>query len=155
MTYQQRFKTVAERFSEKHEVDEDGCWVWKGKDTDYPKFWDGEKHVRASRFSLAGKIGRDLLIGEQACHTCDNVRCVNPDHLFVGSHSENMKDKAEKGRVSDIRGERNPNAKLKAYDVQEILSMKFSGKSQEAIASAMGVSQTQVSRILRGESWGK
>lgn len=153
VTYHQRFKTAKQRFSEKYRVAVCGCWVWGGVDREYPKFWNGERYIRASRYALSEKLGRELRDGEEACHSCDNVRCVNPDHLFVGSHSDNMSDRHAKGRNKPVVGENNPNAKLSRSDVESILELRRLGESQQAIADHFGVSQTQVSRIVRGHSW--
>lgn len=75
-----------------------GCWEWQGAlDKDgYGIFSYAGKVQRAARFALA-LDGRDPK-RKFACHTCDNPSCVNPSHLFVGSHEENMADMVAKGR---------------------------------------------------------
>jgi hypothetical protein len=76
------------------------CWLWiGGKDKDgYGKFkWVNGKDERAHRFSwlfFRGPIPESLFV----LHKCDNTSCVNPDHLFLGTHAMNMGDKKEKGR---------------------------------------------------------
>ena len=95
---------------------ENGCWVWlRGKDSaGYGSlYWLGLRD-RAHRFSwraFRGPIPKGLYV----LHRCDNRPCVNPDHLFIGTHSENMADKVQKGRnVSPgMPGETNPSARLK------------------------------------------
>lgn len=59
-----------------------------------------KRNVRAPRVALEWKLGRKLLPGEQALHRCDNPGCVNPDHLFVGTGLDNMRDKIAKGRMT-------------------------------------------------------
>ena len=85
-------------------------------------------------------------------HRCDNPPCCNPAHLFLGTHADNMADKAAKKRcrTGDFRGERNPNAKLS--DAQrELIREAYATKreTQAELAARFGVSQGQVSRIVR------
>lgn len=82
----------------------DTCWLWTAcKDKDgYGNFqFDGEK-VRAHRFMyeiMKGPIPADICV----CHTCDNPSCVNPDHLWLGTGSDNQKDSVLKGRQKEIK----------------------------------------------------
>ncbi|QQD21197.1 hypothetical protein GJQ54_05145 [Oceanospirillaceae bacterium ASx5O] len=100
--------TVTERFFERVEKSsEGGCWVWVGSKRGSPRikygsFWNGKKHVAAHRFSwemVNGEIpeGGDVR-GMCVCHHCDNPLCVNPAHLFLGTHKDNMQDKVRKQR---------------------------------------------------------
>lgn len=73
----------------------DGCWEWKGAKTKAGYGWFSAKI--ASRISweiYRGKIPKDMLV----CHKCDNPPCVNPDHLFLGTHKDNTLDMIKKGR---------------------------------------------------------
>jgi hypothetical protein len=77
-----------------------GCWEWQGATTKrgYGHLSFASKHVLAHRlmFTLTkGEIGEGLHV----CHTCDNPPCINPKHLWAGTHSENMKDAYSKGRL--------------------------------------------------------
>lgn len=87
-----------------------GCWEWQGAiDRDgYGIFSYAGKTARAARMALS-LSGRPLASGEFACHHCDNPRCVRPDHLFVGTNTDNMRDMVAKGRNPDRWGENNPN----------------------------------------------
>lgn len=83
----------------------DGCWLWMaGKDQDgYGKFSVGPRSI--ARPKLAHRIAWELTNGEVSesifvLHRCDNPSCVRPDHLFLGTHQDNMDDMVAKGRGS-------------------------------------------------------
>lgn len=81
-------------------------------------------------------------------HRCDNRKCVNPSHLFLGTNEENTQDRHQKGR--NAIGEANGNAKLAEEDVRQIMASELS--CTEA-ASVYGVNKTTISSIRRGKSW--
>ena len=94
-----------------------------------------------------GEIPKGMMV----LHKCDVPECVNPDHLFLGDATINMRDKMSKGRhVGAKKGEANHFAKLTKADVLEILS---SNKIQKVLAKIYGVSQSQISNIKRGVRW--
>lgn len=79
-----------------------GCWTWKGSVSgSYGRFRLGSNMLYAHRLSFilnGGTIGDDQMI----CHTCDNTKCVNPAHLYAGSHADNMKDRSDRSRTHSI-----------------------------------------------------
>jgi hypothetical protein len=82
---------------------------------------------------------------------------MNPDHLFIGTHADNMRDKVSKGRQSRVsggsmHGEKNGSCKLSEAEVIEILNAKDA--TQTALAEKYGVSSGQISKIQRGVKWG-
>lgn len=93
-------KTFMDSFYDKIESAED-CWIWgaaiRGK-TGYGCVKYNGKLVDAHRVSYMVHI-RDIPKGLLVCHTCDNRKCVNPDHLFLGTHTDNMQDCKKKGRI--------------------------------------------------------
>lgn len=86
--------------------------------------------------------------GNYVLHRCDNRRCVNPDHLFLGSFDDNMQDMVQKRRHAF--GERNGHAKLSEDQVRAI---RFSGGKQEDVAAVYNISRTIVSQIRSGKIW--
>lgn len=88
-----------------------------------------------------GAIGPGLHV----CHTCDNRRCVNPDHLFLGTNLDNWKDAIAKGRM--------PKVKLNPEKVREIRAHKASGLMLKEIAAMYGVTLGSVWHITSGRSW--
>jgi len=155
--YHQRFKSLEQRFSEKYKIEESGCWVWvsgEHRPQEHPKIWCDGGYRRASHLSWEMANEQNLLPGDQILHKCDNPRCVNPSHLFIGDHLVNMQDKARKGRAHRPLGALNGRAKLSAEAAEKIVEMYAnSGVSQQAIADVFAISQQTVSRIIRGESW--
>jgi hypothetical protein len=92
-------KTTVERFLEKFTIiGEDECWEWTGTKNykGYGQFRNGKMNP-AHRFSYEYSIG-PIPKGLLVCHKCDNPACVNPNHLFTGSGSDNMQDMVNKGR---------------------------------------------------------
>ena len=89
---------VAAKFHDGYTVDENGCWVWGRSvtSTGYPQFSALGRHVVGHRWSyeqFVGPIPDDMLV----CHKCDVKRCVNPDHLEVGSPRKNTQDAYDRG----------------------------------------------------------
>ena len=144
--------TLPERFEQKVElIPFTTCHWWAGGlDTHgYGQFSVDGKANLAHRVSYELYKGA-VTDGLQVLHTCDQPLCVNPDHLFLGTHQDNMDDKVKKGRQSALIGERNPKAVLTEGDVREI---RASGKSQKDLANEYGVGQTAISRVLLRQSW--
>jgi hypothetical protein len=148
---------AVERFHKKYEISESGCWIWtagtrpNGKGVLYPRHWtDDGKSVGAHRFSFElvhGPIPESMYV----CHKCDTPLCVNPDHLFVGTHHDNMRDMVAKKRSFTGRGEdKKGRSKLTNQQADQIRKMDV---SQSKLAAMFGVSQTTISRIKRGESY--
>jgi predicted XRE-type DNA-binding protein len=111
--------------------------------------------------TLAHRISYGLHVGPIpkgggvcVCHKCDNPKCVNPDHLFLGSHADNIADRDVKGRQVTLKGSKNVNAKLTEAAVKEIKLLLASGVMQKLIAKQFDVSQSNVSDIKRGRIWG-
>lgn len=136
----------------------ENCWLWKGTihHLGYGVFWKNNKQLSAHRYSFKLKNGNDSIpYGFVICHTCDNKICVNPEHLFIGTQSDNIKDAAKKERMKGQKGEKNNKAKLTLEQVNEIKKLASSNGwlTQEELAKQYGVTFSTIGRILRGEIW--
>jgi hypothetical protein len=93
-------KSMIDRFLEKiMPVTESGCWIWLGSTTKdgYGRAWINGKMTTAHRFSYE-HFNEPIPVGMFALHKCDTPSCVNPNHIFIGTRSDNMKDSIRKGR---------------------------------------------------------
>ena len=155
-----------DRFWERVDVrGTDECWEWQaGTSSGYGRLTINGKDFRTHRISWIlhnGEIPDGLFV----CHKCDNRLCVNPNHFFLGTHEDNMKDKIRKGRQSSTKGYRLPNkrksvwgekvysAKLTEQEVLEIKALLSFGLKQTSIAKAYGVTNKNISLIHRGKTW--
>lgn len=135
----------------------EGCWNWTGlKDRNgYGNLVsnvNGKKEQRANRVSwifFRGGIPEGLCV----LHRCDNPSCVNPDHLFLGTNGDNMKDKTTKGRNNAPRGERAGGAKLTVGQVLEIRRRYAAGDIQRQIALDFGVGYKAINKIVHRQRW--
>lgn len=120
---------------------------------------------RAHRFAYALAHG-PIPEGLHVLHRCDNPPCCNPDHLFLGTHADNVADMIAKGRnakgersgarrhpESVARGEKNGHAKLTAAQVAEIRATPRKIGTQHALALRFGVSDATISMIVNGKVW--
>lgn len=91
--------------------------------------------------------------GMCVCHTCDNPCCINTNHLFLGTHKQNMEDKARKGRVTNTIGSLNPSAKLKETDIPNIRRRIYDGDTCYSIAREYGVTGEAILAIKHNRIW--
>lgn len=121
-----------------------GCHIWIGDATVHGYGllrWQG-KRMYAHRLSWSAHNKQPIPDGMSICHRCDNPHCINPEHLFLGTHQENMADAVTKDRFP--AGNRHWNAKLSDDDVRNI---RNSNLYQHEIASLYGITQGHVSEI--------
>lgn len=135
-----------------------GCLVWhkRHRTTRYGTCWNPLKHKQATahRTAMELHIGRFLTPDENVLHKCDNGFCCNPDHLFIGTHQENMDDMNRKGRAIILKGERNGNAKLTEAQVIEIRSKYIPRKyGTPRLAKEYGVTQGLTMAIISNRIW--
>lgn len=142
----------------------EGCWLWTGavSTNGYGAFgrWHGDSSgAHRTAYELAfGEIPPGLFV----CHRCDVKRCVRPDHLFLGTHADNMADRNAKGRQARgeksiphtlHRGQAHPNSKLTGEQVLEIRRLRSAGAAVLELASRFSVSKSLIHNVTRGPGW--
>lgn len=134
-------------------IGESGCWIWTG---DLNEDGYGRVHVGSNKRVLAHRLSYTAHVGEIpprgcVCHRCDIPSCINPDHLWLGSHLQNMRDRNRKGRASGGRlsGERNPAATLTDDQVKEIF---YAPGTITEVAERHGLARSHVCRIKRRQT---
>ncbi len=126
-----------------------GCWEWKGNlnKGGYGRIGEkGTAHRRAYEYTY-GPIPK----GMHVCHKCDNRKCVNPSHLFLGSIGENLQDMTNKGRRA--RGTSIASSKLNEEIVLEIRKMRLSGAKYTEIMDKFKTSKRLTSGICKNQQW--
>ena len=150
--------SIAERLKSSICIDANGCWIWTKSKTGsgYGKFaLGGGKTDGAHRVSFKTFNG-SIPDGNDVCHRCDIPLCVNPEHLFAGTRSENIKDASAKGRLKKHhtkRGTSNPAAKLNPTSVNEIRLALEVGRSKASISRQYGISPQLVLLIAKNQVW--
>lgn len=152
-------KTVEERFWSKVDRREpQECWTWQGAHgqkagrQQYGTFNMGDRYVGAHRAAYILHHGAEPGPGMMVCHRCDNPRCVNPGHLFLGTAAENQRDKALKGRAKKA-GRPHGGGKLGLDGARQVHIMRAAGKSIYEIAEYFKVTPTPIAWALKGLSY--
>lgn len=149
-------RAVEQAFRGNWEVSRSGCWEWTGgKSHGYGQVrvhevW-GSDPVYVHRLSYILHHG-PIPDGLNVCHHCDNTVCFNPEHLFLGTHADNVADMVAKRRHGI--GIANGMAKLTDQQVKAIRVLKAEGISQREIAKMFGVSEGHVSTLIKGKKRG-
>ena len=141
--------------------DPDSCWEWQGScnNTGYGTVsWHGPVYT-AHRVAawLVGMVDSPKAPifnrTSYVLHKCDNRKCCNPNHFFLGSYSDNQRDAYQKNRKVQPKGGDHANAKLTNQQAVEIRQRYAAGELQVPLAKEYGVSQNTISLIVRGETY--
>lgn len=155
------FQRAIDRFLPKIAIaGDDECWIFQGArgGGGYGSFWDGTNYPNgrprvkgAHRFSyrmFVGPVQDDM----DVLHTCDNPPCVNPNHLWVGTHSENMRDAVAKGKFRD----RKPSTAILTEEQVAQIRRDHRGRGDGLrLARRYGVNPSTISKIVTGINWAR
>jgi hypothetical protein len=161
---------------------DDECWLWSSGVTGngYGEVWFEGKNWSAHRLFYHLVHGR-ITEGLHVLHQCGTRRCVNPNHLYAGTHAQNMEDRDRHGRTATglrngahthperrataerhwtanpdaeiVRGTQIGTSKLTDGDIQAIRFWAAAGVQQKVLAERFGIAKSHLSRIVRKESW--
>jgi hypothetical protein len=128
------------------------CWPWTGARNEhgYGLLRVDDRLEKAPRVALA-LDGRPVPPDMQACHECDNPACVNPKHLYVGTHRDNADDMLARGRPN--RGEKNGQARLTQERADAMRKDRATGWNYDELVAKYGVSKSTVSRVINRKNW--
>ena len=159
----QKFWSMVDKNGPEHPYDKNlgRCWIWTHTIVGgYGDFYCNSKHIRTHRIAYElshGEIPHDgSPHGICACHSCDNRACVNPQHIFLGTNLDNVRDKQLKGRAISVgvKGEKHWNANLTEEKVKEIRNKYVKGVSKiKKLAVEYGVNATSIYNIVERITW--
>jgi len=134
---------------------QDECWDWTG--ATHP-FGYGLVRNELGKLVMAHRLSYEIYIGEIqpglcVLHKCDNPKCTNPNHLFIGTKRENMVDMIQKGRAVHAIGSLASKAILTETDVVNMRQLARNGQTHSVIASMYKVSKSCASHAINGKSW--
>lgn len=154
-TFEEFFERIAARIKCGDPKD---CWLYQGKPSGngHPYASFKNHHYKLSRVILERKLGRPLLPKREACHSCDNGWCLNPNHLWEGTHWQNMHDMIRKGRDRKAHGVEYPSHKLTEAQVLEIrrrYQKGVYGAGCYVLAAEFGVAYSTIRHIVTRAKW--
>ena len=140
-------ENVKKRIFENIKINSNGCWEWQKRIS-----FDGYGQIKhKTKVKSAHRVSFEVFKGEIpkgfcVCHTCDNKKCVNPDHLWIGSHLDNAKDRDEKGRTNHYKN------RLKKEEVLEIRKM-YPEYSLRHLSIKFNRSTCCIAAIVSNKTW--
>lgn len=163
--------SIKEKFLSRVSIDETGCWLWAAGKTGqgYGAFAIDGRNRPAHRVSFElfkGKIPEGIFV----CHKCDIPACVNPDHLFLGTHQDNMDDRSKKGRTPPLpnthsnqewnlkrirsmpKGADNTATRYTDEQVLQVHELRKTGIGPKPISEALGLPEMFVQDIIYGRA---
>lgn len=147
--------TTVERFEKFIFYSPDGCWYWTGSVRGWQRKYGSFKFngimKAAHRVSYIIYIG-NIPLDMHVLHSCDNPKCVNPNHLFIGTHQDNMDDRKAKNREAITRGESNGRALLSE---KQVLMIRYARRviRHKDVAKIFKVSLPTIEKIFQKKLW--
>lgn len=151
-----RSMSLLERLSYNSKMLKNGCIVWTGyvEKTGYATMRFKGNRIKVHRASWIAHNG-DIPDGLLILHKCDNRKCINPDHLFIGTQQDNMDDMKTKGRDNrvGVKGSKNHNTNIDEVDVKMIRQRFIDGESRKTLMCDYQLGKTTLQSILSNKSW--
>ncbi len=153
-TQEEKIKRITDSFNNNVIKNETGCWDWSGGF--YPNGYikmgcapNGTRPLghRISWLIHNGDIPNDKIV----CHSCDNRACTRPDHLFLGTQSDNIRDMHKKRR--GLLGDTHTNSKLNSIQVLKIKELLNNNHTHRKIAEMFNVCRPTITNIKNGKVW--
>jgi hypothetical protein len=149
--------SVEDRFWQKvNKKSSDECWEWLGAthhQWGYGNLTIDGKYMAAHRYSWE-LHNREIPDGMLVCHHCDNPSCVNPNHLFLGTNADNMRDRDKKNRQARLIGTNNGRAILNEDDIKQIFKLRnTSNYTVKEIADMFNISKSAIEAIIYKRNW--
>lgn len=157
----ERYKNIKEKILDNITIDPiTNCWNWKRCHIPggYGQVrWNGQRHL-VHRLAYEAWKEKIPLSGQRLCicHKCDNPKCCNPDHLWVGTDADNVKDCINKNRnqsYQEITGENNMHSKLNNIQVLMIRQKHEAGNTTAELVKEFNVTDNHIRNILKRKSW--
>ena len=160
-TKERIIRTLKNRFYSRVNIpSENDCMEWCGVSVNngYGQISVGKRMINAHRVSYIIHFG-DIKNNLHVLHTCDNRRCVLPEHLYLGTNKDNINDKVKRNRVyrpkpESFSGKNNPNVKLNRESVAEIKTLLRKGEKKITIAKRFNITPENILFIQKGITWG-
>lgn len=132
------------------EKDKNNCWNWIGvlAGGGYGRLRFEGKNIAAHRLSyklFKGEIGENLFV----CHSCDNKKCLNPDHLWIGTLQDNVNDAVKKGRVN-MKGVKNRFCSLTEHQIEEFIILRNESITYQRLSRIFNSSEQHLRNIFKG-----
>lgn len=158
MKLKKDYESDEQRIIKNIEIDnESGCWNWtKTTKNGYGRLIIGSRLDGSRKVVSAHRFAYEVFVSEipnglHVCHHCDNRKCVNPTHLFLGTQQENNADRDAKGRNVVRYGENNSKSKFTDEQVADIKIMYKYGASMREIARMLNCHHSSISNIVKGK----
>ncbi len=149
--------SLEDYLNKNHQKHSNGCWIWIGNKTQKGYGWTGS-YSEAKKFKIyrAHRLSyhfykNEIPDGMFVLHSCDNPSCINPEHLFLGTHEDNMKDRELKNRTHRGIGEKNSHSKLTKEQAIYIMKNIYK-KSAYELSIEFGVCEDTVRNIWHGRT---
>lgn len=128
-----------------------GCWLWTGALSAWGYGRTARKYAHRLCFEITH--AQTIAPGLEVRHSCDTKLCVNPDHLLLGTHGDNMRDIPARNRHRPRRGQDSTESPLTNEDVMDIRRRALAGEYTPALADEFGVTYQSIAAIVIGKTW--